>query len=461
MSSANLQIMRSRRFLPLFITQFLGALNDNIFKNALVILVIFRIAGERGVNGQLMATVAAGIFILPFFLFSATAGRFADKFEKSRLIVIIKSAEIAIMALAAMGFDQHNLTMLMTVLFLMGTHSTFFGPLKYGILPTHLKTSELLAGNALIEAGTFLAILLGTIAGGVFILADHGIAAVSALVLAVALLGLLASLFIPRAPAEAPNLKLGFNIAAHTWEMTRYAAGQRDLFLAILGISWFWLIGSVFLSQFPTFAKDVLGANEQVVTLFLTAFSLGIGAGSLLCSRLLRGEISVRYVPLGALGVTLFTVDLYFASGRLSGGAAGTLALVDFLAHPAAWRVLGDLLLISIASGFYIVPLYTLLQDRSEASHRSRVIAANNIINSVFMVAGAAATVGLIALHISVPEIFLILGLFNFLVAIYICKLVPEVVIKVPQSVNQFSTGLCIKFHFFLALQSVTNVLLA
>ena len=274
MSSANLQIMRSRRFLPLFITQFLGALNDNIFKNALVILVIFRIAGERGVNGQLMATVAAGIFILPFFLFSATAGRFADKFEKSRLIVIIKSAEIAIMALAAVGFDQHNLATLMTVLFLMGTHSTFFGPLKYGILPTHLKTSELLAGNALIEAGTFLAILLGTIAGGVFILADHGIAAVSALVLAVALLGLLASLFIPRASAEAPNLKLGFNIAAHTWEMTRYAAGQRDLFLAILGISWFWLIGSVFLSQFPTFAKDVLGANEQVVTLFLTALTL-------------------------------------------------------------------------------------------------------------------------------------------------------------------------------------------
>ena len=220
MSTANLEILKSRRFLPLFITQFLGALNDNIFKNALVILVTFKIAMETGVNGQMMSTIAAGLFILPFFLFSATAGRFADKFEKSRLIVIIKTAEIAIMALAAISFDQNNLTMLMTVLFLMGTHSTFFGPLKYGILPAHLKTSELLSGNALIEAGTFLAILIGTIAGGVLILTSQGILAVSALVLAVALLGLFASLFIPPAPAEAPNLKLGFNIAAHTWEMT-------------------------------------------------------------------------------------------------------------------------------------------------------------------------------------------------------------------------------------------------
>ncbi len=430
MSNANLEILKSRRFLPLFITQFLGALNDNIFKNALIILVTFKIASETGVDGQLMATIAAGLFILPFFLFSATAGRFADKFEKSRLIVVIKTAEIAIMALAGLAFARSNLTMLMTVLFLMGTHSTFFGPLKYGILPAHLKTSELLAGNALIEAGTFLAILLGTIAGGVLILTGQGILAVSILVLAVALLGLLSSLFIPRAPAEAPNLKLGFNIAAHTWEMTRYAAKQRDLFLAILGISWFWLIGSVFLSQFPTFAKDVLGANDHVVTLFLTAFSLGIGAGSMLCSKLLKGEISVRYVPAGAFGVTLFTIDLYFASGRLSGGASDTLGLAEFLAHPAAWRVLGDLLLISIASGFYIVPLYTLLQDRSAPSHRSRVIAANNIINAVFMVVGAIGTVGLIAMRVSVPEIFLIVGLLNFLVAIYICRLLPDVALK-------------------------------
>ncbi len=430
MSHGNLAILKTRRFLPLFVTQFMGALNDNIFKNALIILVTFRIAAETKIDGQLWATIAAGIFILPFFLFSATAGRFADKFEKSRLIVIIKVAEIAIMALAAFGFDQQNISVLMTVLFLMGTHSTFFGPLKYSILPAHLATDELLAGNALIEAGTFLAILIGTIAGGVFILTGQGIAIVSAMVLSVAVLGLLASLAIPKAPAEAPDLKLGWNIAKHTWEMTRYAAEQRDIFLAILGISWFWLIGSVYLSQFPTFSKDVLGADNNVVTLFLTAFSLGIGAGSMLCSRLLKGEISARYVPLGALGVTLFTVDLYFASGPLAGAGGGTLGLQQFLAHPAAWRVLADLLLISIASGFYIVPLYTLMQERSAPSHRSRVIAANNIINAVFMVAGSLITVGLIALHVSVPGIFLTMGGLNFLVAIYICKLLPDVVVK-------------------------------
>src|SRR5689334_6307851 len=435
MSHNNFAILKTRRFLPLFITQFMGALNDNIFKNALIILVTFRIAAETGIDGQLWATIAAGIFILPFFLFSATAGRFADKFEKSRLIVIIKGAEIAIMALAAFGFDQQNLTVLMIVLFLMGTHSTFFGPLKYSILPVHLRTDELLSGNALIEAGTFLAILIGTIAGGIFILTGQGVAIVSAMVLAVAVLGLVASLSIPKAPAEAPNLKLGWNIAAHTWEMTRYAAERRDIFLSILGISWFWLIGSVYLSQFPTFSKDVLSADNNVVTLFLTAFSLGIGAGSILCSRLLKGEISARYVPLGALGVTLFTVDLYFASLHfaqepLSDGVMTVLGLQQFLARPAAWRVLADLLLISISSGFYIVPLYTIMQERSEPSHRSRVIAANNIINAVFMVAGSLITVVLIALHIGVPGIYLAMGVLNFLVAIYICKLLPDVVVK-------------------------------
>jgi acyl-[acyl-carrier-protein]-phospholipid O-acyltransferase / long-chain-fatty-acid--[acyl-carrier-protein] ligase len=450
MASENLDIMKSRRFLPLFVTQFLGALNDNIFKNALVILVTFRIAVETGVNGQMMSTIAAGVFILPFFLFSATAGRFADKFDKQRMIAVIKTAEIAIMALAAFAFSASNLTLLMTVLFLMGTHSTFFGPLKYGILPVHLKTSELLSGNAFIEAGTFLAILIGTIAGGVLILTDHGIVAVSVLVLAVAVLGLLASLFIPRAPSEAPELKLGFNIVADTRDIIRDVADKRELFLTILGISWFWLIGATFLSQFPAFAKDVLGADDHVVTLFLTAFSLGIGVGSILCNKLLQGEISVRYVPAGALGVTLFTVDLYFASGHLGGGAEGALGIGAFLAHPAAWRVLVDLLLISIASGFYIVPLYTLMQDRSEPSHRSRVIAANNIINAVFMVAGSVATVGLIAVGFSVQLIFLTLGILNFGVAVYICRLLPDETIK-------RAFGALLRFVYRIELRGMEN----
>jgi acyl-[acyl-carrier-protein]-phospholipid O-acyltransferase / long-chain-fatty-acid--[acyl-carrier-protein] ligase len=430
MQSDHLDILKTRRFLPLFTTQFLGAFNDNLFRNALIILVTFRLAGEKGVNGQVMATLATALFILPYFLFSATSGRFADKFDKQRLILAIKAVEIAIMALAALGFASGNLAVLMSVLFLMGTHSTFFAPIKYSILPTHLKTEELLSGNALIEAGTFLAILIGTIAGGVLILTDYGILAVSLLQILIAGLGLLACLFIPRAAPAAPELKLGLNVIAHTWEMIGYARAQKDIFLAILGISWFWLIGATYLSQFPAFAKDVLGANDHVVTLFLTAFSIGIAIGSMLCNRVLKGEISMRSVPAGALGVTLFTLDLFFASRHLAEGAQLPLGLAAFLSHPAAWRVLADLLLISVSSGFYIVPLNTLLQARSAPSHRSRVIAANNILNAAFMVLGAAGVVGLIALGFSVPQIFLTLGLLNFLVALYICRLLPETLPK-------------------------------
>jgi acyl-[acyl-carrier-protein]-phospholipid O-acyltransferase / long-chain-fatty-acid--[acyl-carrier-protein] ligase len=430
MSGGNLAIMKSRRFLPLFVTQFFGAFNDNLFKNALIILVTFGLADTSGSSGQMLATVATGVFILPYFLFSATAGRFADRFEKQRLIVIIKAAEVAIMALATVGFFAANVTLLMTVLFLMGVHSTFFGPLKYGILPAHLKTSELLPGNALIEAGTFLAILFGTVAGGVMIMTDHGVLSVSVLALAVAGGGLIASLFIPRAPSAAPDLKLGFNILADTREMLRYARARRDIFLAILGNSWFWLIGATFLAQFPAFAKNVLGGNDHVVTLFLTAFSIGIGIGSMLCNRLLKGEISVRYVPAAALAMTLFIVDLYFATRDLAAGAGPAIGLGAFLAQPTAWHVLVDLLLLSIASGFYIVPLYALLQERSEPAHRSRVIAANNIMNALFMVAGSVLAVVLIQLRLSVPQIFLVFGLLNLLVALYICRLLPETVIK-------------------------------
>jgi acyl-[acyl-carrier-protein]-phospholipid O-acyltransferase/long-chain-fatty-acid--[acyl-carrier-protein] ligase len=319
--TSQFHLLGTRRFLPLFVTQFLGALNDNVFKNALVILVTYRIAERVGVSAQQMATLAAGLFILPFFLFSATAGRVADRFDKSRLIVLVKASEIAFMALAVWGFVAESLPLLLLVLFLMGVHSTVFGPIKYGILPQHLRGDELLAGNGLIEAGTYLAILAGTIAGGVLILTDNGVAAVSAMVLAVAVGGLLAGLFVPPAPPPAPGLGIPLNFLADTGRIVRDATRSRDLRLAILGISWFWLVGATFVSQFPVYAKDVLGGNEHVVTLFLTAFSVGIGLGSLLCNRLLEGEVSARHVPFAALGITLFTVDLYFAS---RGGGAPT-----------------------------------------------------------------------------------------------------------------------------------------
>jgi len=422
-------LLRSRRFLPLFVTQFLGALNDNFFKNALVILVTYRLAEQAGLNGQILVTAAGGLFILPFFLFSATAGLLADKFEKRRLILAVKAAEILFMAIAAAGFYTGHVTLLMTVLFLMGVHSTFFGPIKYGILPAHLAPGELLAGNALIEAGTFLAILIGTIVGGVAILTTHGIAIVSLGLLAVAIAGLIAAIFIPAAPPPAPDLTLRFNIVADTLDMLRYARQRRELFLAMLGISWFWLVGATFLSQFPTLAKDVVGADENVVTLFLVAFTIGIALGSLICNKLLAGEVSTRLVPLAALGISLFTVDLYYASAALP-PAGALLGIGDFLAHLAGWRIVGDLVLIAMSGGIFIVPLYAFLQAHSEESHRSRVIAANNIWNALFMVAAALATMGLLMLGFTVPQVFLIVAIVNFGVALWICRLLPGTVVK-------------------------------
>ncbi len=431
MQHSQFTLLGTRRFLPLFVTQFLGALNDNFFKQALVALVTYRLAEAAGLNSQILVTLAAGLFILPFFLFSATAGRLADKFDKRSLVLIVKSAEIVFMAVAAAGFLTSNVLLLFAVLFLMGVHSTFFGPIKYGILPAHLRADELLAGNGLIDAGTFLAILIGTIVGGLLILTAHGAAAISVGLLAVAGIGLCAAIFIPSAPAAAPDLKVHLNIFADTAEMLRYARQRRDLFLAMLGVSWFWLVGATFLSQFPTFAKDVVGADESVMTLFLTCFTVGIALGSLLCNRLLRGKVSVRYVPLGALGISLFTIDLFYASNAIPAAAAGTLLDIGgFLISPASWRLVADLVLIAMSGGIFIVPLYTLLQERSEESHRSRVIAANNILNALFMVAASLATMVLLALHFTVPHVFLTVAIVNFAVAIYICGLLPDTLIK-------------------------------
>jgi acyl-[acyl-carrier-protein]-phospholipid O-acyltransferase/long-chain-fatty-acid--[acyl-carrier-protein] ligase len=429
MPSSQFALLGSRRFLPLFVTQFLGALNDNFFKNALVILVTYRLAAEAGLNGQVMVTAAAGLFILPFFLFSATSGLLADKFEKRRLILAVKTAEIVFMAIAASGFYTGHVVLLMTVLFLMGVHSTFFGPIKYGILPVHLAAGELLAGNALIEAGTFLAILIGTIVGGVAIMTAHGIAIVSLGLLGVAIAGLVAAVFVPPAPPPAPGLRLRFNIIADTLDMLRYARQRRELFLAMLGISWFWLVGATFLSQFPTLAKDVIGADEHVVTLFLVAFTIGIALGSLVCNKLLAGEVSTRLVPLAALGISLFTIDLYYASAAIP-AAAALLGIGDFLGNFAGWRIVGDLVLIAMSGGIFIVPLYAFLQARSEASHRSRVIAANNIWNALFMVAAAIVTIALLETGFTVPQVFLIVAVVNFGVALLTCRLLPNTVAK-------------------------------
>lgn len=314
MGKNQIHLFGSRRFMPLFITQALGALNDNIFKNALVLLVVYRISEQAGINGQILVTIAAGVFILPFFLFSATAGQIADKYEKSKIIRWIKAFEIGIMVLGSYALWLNDPYYLIGVLFLMGSQSAFFGPVKYSILPTHLGEDELISGNALIEAGTFLAILLGTIAGSLLILKENGETIVSLTVIAIAALGLVASFFIPKAVAPAPDLKINLNIVSETWNIIRKSAERRDIFLSILGISWFWLVGATFLSQFPAFAKDLVFGDETVVTLFLATFSIGIGIGSLVCNKLLNGEVSAKYVPLGALGISLFIFDLYLAT---------------------------------------------------------------------------------------------------------------------------------------------------
>ena len=414
MSTPTLHLLAKRRFLPLFVTQFCGALNDNLFKNALVILVTYRLADRVGMSPTILATVAAGIFILPFFLFSATAGRLADRFDKRLLTLGVKASEIAFMAIAAIGFFTGSVTLLMIVLFLMGTHSSFFGPIKYGILPQHLAPGELLAGNALVEAGTFIAILLGTIAGGVLVLLPGGLGIVSAAVLGVAILGLAAAMRIPPAPPPAPELMIGWNIAAATAAVLREAMRESVLRRSMLGISWFWLVGATFLSQFPGYAKETLGADEHVVTLVLTAFSIGIAAGSMLCNRILKGQISARTVPWGALGISLFAIDLYFASGSVAAHGAALVGIGEYLSHPQSWRVLVDLTGVAVSGGLFIVPLYTLLQSRGDPAQRSRIIAANNVLNACFMVLAAVAAVVMLKLGLSVPDVFLATAIANF-----------------------------------------------
>ena len=422
MTPNQFELLGARRFLPLFITQSLGAFNDNVFKNAIVFLVTFSLAQKADLDAPLLVTAAAGIFIFPFFLFSANAGQLADKYDKAWLIRILKLTELGIMVIAALGFVLGNIGFLMTVLFLMGTQSTYFGPIKYGILPEQLRTDELIAGNAWVQTGTFIAILFGTVAGEL-VLSEHGIYVVSAVIILVAIAGWVSARYIPSTGPAAPDLAINRNVFTSTWEMLRYAAGQRDIFLTILAISWFWLVGAAFLAEIAPFASDVLGGTERLATLFLLTFSVGMAIGSLLCNSMLKGQVHAAFVPLGALAMTIFMVDLYFASRHgVPGGAA---SVGGFLEQFGGWRILLDIGLIAVAGGVYIVPLDAILQHRSDDQHRSRNIAANNIINSLFMVVAALGTAALLAAEFTIPQIFLIIGLLNLIVAIYITRLLP------------------------------------
>lgn len=395
-------LLKTRRFLPLFAAQFLGAFNDNVFKNALVILIAYRLSDQSTLPAPLLVTLAAGVFILPFFLLSATAGELADRHDKAMLIRWIKFAEILIMGLGAVGFVLNDLWFLLGVLFLMGAQSAFFGPLKYGILPDHLTRDELMGGNGLIEASTFLAILLGTVLGGVMVLRESGIVMVALTAVALAVIGFGASRFIPPTAPAQPDLRLSRNPFAAMARVVAAAAEPRDVLASVLGISWFWFVGATFLAQFPNLAKDSFGGDETVVVLFLILFAIGIAIGSLLCNLLLRGHLSPRLVPWASLVLGLASVDLYFAVGASAPGAA-LIGVEVFLADAAQWRVIADLVLIAAAGGVFVVPLYALIQARTETSRRARVIAALNIFNSAFMVISAVIGMMVLARGVAVP----------------------------------------------------------
>lgn len=417
-------LLTTSRFLPLFITQFLGAFNDNLYKNALVVLITYFLASRLPFKTELLVTLTGCLMILPMFLFSAQAGAIADKYEKAKLIRQIKVGEIVLMAIGAIGFMLQNVTLLMLIMFLLGIQITLFGPLKYSILPAHLHEDELVAGNGLIEMGTFIAILLGNILGVILIMQPNGLIMISCGVVLVACLGYVSSCFIPKALPGAPELKLSFNFVNETFRVIQFAKQSYTLYLCILGISWFWLMGFVFLAQFPNFAKDYFGGNEAVFVLFLALFSIGIGVGSALCNVILKGKITAKWVPVAAVGISIFTADLYFATYTTTALHTGPLlTLREFLTFGHHWRVIVDITCIAVFAGIYIVPLYTILQYKAKESHKARMIGANNIMNALFMTVGAIAVMIMIKMQFTIPQIFLSMAIGNMLVIILIRKL--------------------------------------
>lgn len=412
-------LFKTRKFTPFFATQFLSAFNDNLFKFALVLFLKFQMTDLSGEQTAQLTTIAAGLFILPFFLFSALAGQLADKFEKSHLIQVIRFMEIPLMGLAAIAFYLESATLLLAVLFLMGTKSSFFGPLKYSLLPEHLKKSELIGANGLVEMATFLSILIGTILGGELIRGVDGRWQVAAITIFLAILGYFTSRFIPKTIPKMPTLKINFNFLAEGYIILKEAYSNQKILISILGISWFWLVGATFLAQFPNYTKDIINGDERIATLFLFSLSVGIGAGSILCNKVLKSKISARLAPWAALVMGIFCVDVYFASpsSAFAISRAELMTLGEFLANPWNWRILFDFIMIALAGGFYIVPLYTILQTRSSDKTRSRMIAANNITNSLFMVLSSILTLGLLRVGFAVPEIFMILGVLTIGVA--------------------------------------------
>lgn len=425
------RLLGRRNFAPFFGTQLLGAANDNIFKFAFTLLVTYQTASYSTMSTGLLVNLIAGLFLLPFLLFSATSGQLSDKFDKTTIMRSVKVAELGILSLACVGFWLQSAALLLLCTFLMGVHSTVFGPAKYAYLPQHLDQQDIVAGNGLVEMGTFVAILAGTVAGGLLVSSDS-IHALMATLIGLAALGIVLAWQIPPTPASDPTLVLNPNPFSETWHNLKIARETRSVFLSMLGISWLWFFGAVFLTQFAPFAKDVLHADSQVVTLLLAVFSVGIALGSLLCEKMSGHVVEIGLVPFGSIGMTLFGLDLWLSSSGLPASAPAVAYTVSqFLENPAHWRVLLDLFGMAIFAGLYSVPLYAMIQTRCQPSHRSRIIAANNILNSLFMIASAGVSILVLSvLQWSIPTLFLVVAVLNLAVAVYIYSLVPEFLIR-------------------------------
>tara|TARA_R110001592_G_scaffold3525_7_gene19824 strand:- start:957 stop:4403 length:3447 start_codon:yes stop_codon:yes gene_type:complete len=435
MSNNQFDLLKDKRFAPLFATQFLGAFHDNLFKNALVVLLLYgasQSAAEVGIDTKILVTLATGIFIVPFILFSALGGQYADKYPKDKVIRVIKVAEIAIGVSGAVALLSGSIVLQFFTLFALGAQSAFFGPSKYSILPQHLEEKELIGGNALLSTGTFLAILVGTIVGAAFVTLKAGVPVVSFLLVGVAVIGYIASRYIPTAPAGDPKLKMNYNIVGETYKILNQLFNhKRSVIESALGVAWFWFLGGVFLSQLPNFTKGVLGATNDVFTLFMVLFSVGIALGGLLNNRLLRGRVEAVYVPLAAVGITIFSIDLFFAGNGYHGGSADALiSFTTFIGTLASWRIIVDIFMIALCAGLFVVPLNAIIQHDTPEDNRSRILAASAILNSIFVVASSVISAILLSVGFGVTALFLACALANMFVALYICQLLPAYFMK-------------------------------
>ncbi|WP_199437963.1 MFS transporter [Vibrio owensii] len=416
----------TKRFFPYFVTQCLGALNDNIYKNVLLLMVTYSQIDSLPMSVDLFVNLAAGLFILPFFLFSAHAGAIADNMDKAKLIRRLKLIELVIMSCAATAIMTQSAILMLALLFMTGTQSAYFGPVKYALLPQALKSDELVKGNAWVEMGTFLSILIGTLSAGLLLAIPNGMLIASCIVITLSLLGFLSSANIPSLPSKKSD-QVKFEPVTGLKKTLKVAQKQRGIWMSILAISWFWFMGATYLTQFPNFAREHLFADSTVVSLLLALFSVGIATGSWLCEKLSFNQVELGILPFGILGLTIFSADLLWAVPAIESFPSQYYDVQSFVAQSSHIRVMIDLSLVGVSGGVFIVPLYAFIQSRSEEGECAQSIAANNIMNALFMVASAAVSILVLSvLEFSIVELFAILAVGNFIVAIYVYRQVPE-----------------------------------